>query len=135
MAAQDVAVDSAQHVVAAADKNAHASRLDDSHRHLHRIVETSEDVAAAGAQLVALTAPQDVAYSTVGHDECHRLSPFMSEIISVRCHDDRTIALTRVGQDNVSGSVAPRYADSGSHYSIVQLVFEVTVNDAEVSAL
>ena len=85
-----------------------------------------------------------IADGSVAHYERHALLSVMVYAIRVRGDNHGVIALTGVGQDNIAGAVVPRNRDchSGSkfftiHYSLlsystVQLVFDVTVNEAEV---
>ena len=112
----------------------HSSWLDDCHRHLHRIVETSQIVAVARFESMAASRHYGVTDSPVLHHESNYLLAVVTEIVCVRGNNDRAIALTSVGQDNVAGAVVPRNTDA-CHYSIVQLVLLVTVNDELVLSL
>ena len=109
----------------------HTCRLYHCHRHLHRIVKTSQVVSVGGLQSFVVTTDECVSNCTICNIERDCLLSVISFVVRITCHGDGAIALTSVGQDNVTMAVVPGNTDA-CHYSIVQLVLEVTVNEAEV---
>lgn len=113
----------------------HSCWLDDCHRHLHSVVETSQVVAVARFESMATSRCYGVTDGPILNHEGNYLLAVVTEVVSIAGDGYGTITLSVVGQDDVSSSIAPRYSDTLCHYSIVQLVLLVTVNDALVPSV
>jgi hypothetical protein len=75
-------------VVVGCYNDTHTCRLYDSHRYLHRIVETPQVVTVGGSKQVPAAGSDDVPDGSIGHYKRYLLLTVIAHVVSITRHDD-----------------------------------------------